>query len=483
MSNPELSSLSAPFTPPVAKPYPNVLETHGDRRIDPYYWMRDRNHPELIPYLEAENAYTQAQMAHTAELQAQLYDEMLGRIQETDLSVPYRHGPYFYYNRTEEGKAYSIFCRQLGSEEPDLEGDIKTSDDTILDQNALAEGESFFSLGTTTVSPDHAYLAYSTDTNGSESYTLYVKDLARDSLFPERIAAVDGVAWANDSQTLLYTKIDQAHRPFQVWRHQVGTDPKTDELVYEEPDDSFYLNVSRTRSSAYILLTAESKITSEIRFLNADHPTAPFQLIQQRLPGVEYAVEHHPGEGSEASKDCFYIVTNADGAINFKLMVAPVSTPGKEHWRTVLPHRPQVMLKAIDVFAHHLVRYERERGLPTIQIQALPTTDCLTPDEHQITFPEPTYSVYAAKMPEFDTHILRFTYTSLITPSSVFDYDMDRHQRQLKKETPVLGGYKPEQYRSEWLMAIASDGTEIPISLIAPKDCHRKRISVGAITN
>lgn len=441
---------------PIAKKQPKLLEIHGDQRIDPYYWLRDRDNPEVIAYLNAENDYTQAQMQHTEALQTQLYDEMLGRIQETDLSVPYRHGNFFYYSRTEAGKAYSIFCRKQGS--------LDASEQVLLDSNQLAEGEEFFSLGALEVSPNHDILAYSIDTNGSERYTLRFKNLQTNTLFPEALTDVDSVAWANDSQTLFYIRIDDAHRPFQLWRHHLGADPSTDTLIHEEPDDAFYLQVSRSRSRAYIFLTLESKITSEVRFLDANQPDGEFQMVQPRQHGVEYQVVHHPGRGAGdhdvSSGDRFYIVTN-ENAINFKLMVTSVATLSKDHWQTVIPHRQDVMLNGVSAFANHLVIYERERGLPTIRVQDLNTGD-ITP----ITFPEPTYEVYSGYMPEFETEILRFNYTSLITPSSVFDYNMTTHQRELKKETPVLGGYDRTQYTSQRLMAIAPDGVSVPISLI-----------------
>ncbi|MGK7891094.1 MAG: oligopeptidase B, partial [Leptolyngbyaceae cyanobacterium] len=433
------STASSPTTAPIAAQHPKVLEVHGDRRVDPYYWLRDRSNPEVIAYLEAENAYTQTQLQHTEPLQAQLYEEMLGRIQETDLSVPYRDGDYFYYSRTETGKAYGIFCRKLGT--------LEAKEEILLDQNQLAAGKAFFSLGDTAVSPNHQYLAYATDTNGSESYTLQIKDLTTGTLLTETIQEVSEVVWANDNQTLFYIRIDAAHRPFQLWRHQLGTEATTDVLLYEEPDEGFYLGLGRTRSDAYILLSSDSKITSEVRFLDANQPTGEFQLIHPRETGLEYWVSHHPGDGTHPNTNCFFIVTN-DQAVNFKLMVTPVATPAKAHWQTVLAHRPDVLLEDIDVFADHLVRYEREKGLPTIWVQSLPTADQPTPNAHRITFPEPTYAVYGGTMAEFQTQTLRFTYTSLITPSSVFDYDLVSHERELKKETPVLGGYDRTQYAS-----------------------------------
>lgn len=445
--------------PPVAQKREKVLEVHGDRRLDPYYWLRDRDNPEVIEYLKAENAYTEAQMKHTEALQQQLYDEMLGRIQETDLSVPYRYGDYFYYSRTEEGKAYGIYCRKRGS--------LEAHEEVLIDTNQLAEGHEFFDLGDYEVSSNHRILAYSTDTNGSEKYTLVLKDLSTGEHFPEQIPDVGGVAWANDNETLFYTRIDDANRPYQLWRHRIGTDPASDTLIHEEPDEAYYLGISRSRSNAYLFLSAESKITSEVQFLDANQPNGEFQIVQPREYKIEYSVVHHPGHLSNPSTNRFYIVTN-ENATNFKLMVTPVATPGKDHWTEVIPHREDVMLDGVNAFANHLVIFEREKGLPTIRVQNLATGDVKA-----IDFPEPAYAVYPGFMPEFDTQILRFTYTSFITPSSVFDYNMDTHERELKKETPVLGGYDRTQYTSERLMAIAPEGTEVGISLVYPKGIEK----------
>ena len=453
---------SAVTLAPVAARHPKTLALHGDRRTDDYYWMRDRNNPEVIAYLEAENAYTQAQMRHTEALQKQLYDEMLSRIQETDLSVPYRYGDYFYYGRTEAGKAYGILCRK--------QGNLEAPEEILLDENALAEGHEFFELGSYEISPNHELLAYSTDTSGSEHYTLVIKVLAEEQHFPESIPNIYSVAWANDNQTLFYTKLDDAHRPYQLWRHRLGNGPEQDELIYEEKDEAFYMDISVTRSEAYLLLSLNSKITSEVHYLDANHPEGEFQILQPRQQGVEYDISHHPGSGAGAggSENRFYITTNED-AIHFKLMVTPVAAPERSNWRVVIPHREDVMLSGIDVFADHLVIYEREQGLPTIRVQKFSTGE-----ETSLEFPEPTYAVYSGSMAEFHTTVLRFNYGSMITPWSIFDYDMNSHERTLRKEQPVLGEYERSQYASEWLMATASDGTQIPISLVYKKETGRK---------
>lgn len=437
-----------PKPPKAAKqPYRHVL--HGDERQDHYFWLRDRLNPETIAYLDAENAYTEAMMEHTEGLQKTLYDEMLGRIQETDLSVPYRKDDVYYYTRTEEGKAYPIHCRKRGS--------LEAPEEILLDQNQLAVGHDYFRVGVFQVSPDHQRLAYSVDTSGAECYTLYFLDLNTGTRSPESIPnTYYSFAWGNDSQTVFYTQVDEAHRPYKLLRHRLGTPAEQDQLVYHETDESYYLGVEKTRSAAYILMTLNSKITSEVHYLDANQPMGEFRVIEPRSPGVEYQVEHH--------SDVFYITTN-ENAINFKLVKAPVTAPGKAQWQTVIPHREEVMLTAVSAFARHLVVYERQAGLPTIRVCHLTTGD-----EHDVTFPEPTYEVDEGINAEFHTNILRFHYTSLITPNSVFDYNLDTQERELKKETQVLGGYDRTQYVSQRLYAIAPDQTTVPISLVYRRD-------------
>jgi oligopeptidase B len=443
------NSTVAPIaSPPIADQQSQVLSLHGDDRVDPYFWLRHRDDPKTIAYLNAENDYTEAMMAHTEALQTSLYDEMLARIQETDLSVPYRKGDYYYYSRTETGKAYPIYCRKAGS--------LDAPEELLLDQNALAEGYDFFDLGLLAVSPNHQILAYSVDTSGSERYTLLFLNLTTGQLYPEKIVETGyGFAWGNDNQTVFYTLVDEANRPFKLLRHQLGSAVSDDESVYHEADDSYYLSVGKTRSDAYILLELQSKITSEIHYLDANQPEGKFQVIQPRSSGIEYQVEHH--------SDSFYIVTN-DEALNFKLMQTPVTAPTKDHWRLVIPHREAVLLEGVSAFAKHLVIYEREAGLPTIRVHQFANGE-----EHYIDFPDPTYDVDEGSNPEFDTDTLRFNYASLVTPRSVFDYNLETQARELKKETPVLGGYDRTQYSSERLMATATDGTQVPISIVYKK--------------
>ncbi|HCF30593.1 MAG TPA: oligopeptidase B, partial [Cyanobacteria bacterium UBA11049] len=341
-------SLQTTVTPPIAPKHPQLLVLHNDERVDNYFWMRERENPQVIAYLEAENAYTSAVMQHTEGLQVKLYEEMLDRIEETDLSVPYRLDDYYYYSRTESGLAYPIYCRKRSS--------LEAPEQVLLDQNQLAQGHEFFSLGVFKVSPNHQILAYSVDTTGAEQYTLFFLDLNTFELYPEKISQTYfSLAWANDSQTVFYTKLDAANRPFKLFRHSLGNSVNEDTLVYHEPDDAYFLSVGKTRSRAYILMKLNSTITSEVRYLGANNPTENFQLIQARTSGVEYEVEHH--------SDRFYILTN-DEATNFKLVKAPVASPAKTNWQTVIPHREDIMLSSISVFANYLVIYERKGGLP-----------------------------------------------------------------------------------------------------------------------
>ncbi len=440
--------LQSNTAPPVAPKLPKILSIHADDRVDNYYWLSDRDNPEVLAYLEAENAYTADVMKHTEPLQTVLYDEMLARIQETDLSVPYRKGDFYYYSRTETGKAYPIYCRKQGS--------LKAAEEVLLDQNVLAEGHEFFQLGAISISPDHRVLAYSNDTAGSERYTLCFLDLKTRLLFPELIPdTYYGVVWGNDNQTVFYTQLDDANRPYKLFRHTLGNPATADELIHHEQDDFYFLSVGKTRSEAYILLDLGSKITSEVHFLDANQPTGKFQVIQPRSPGIEYAVEHH--------SDLFYITTNED-ALNFKLMKAPVTAPAKANWEPVIPHREEVLLEGISAFANHLVIYERAEGLPTMRIRQLATQE-----EHYMSFPDATYSVGEGANPEFHTQTLRYYYTSLVVPGSVFDYHMDTRTQELKKETPVLGGYDRSLYTSDRLLARAADGTQLPISIVYKK--------------
>jgi oligopeptidase B len=430
--------------PPVARSVPRVHTVHGESRIDEYFWLRNREDPEVLAHLEAENRYTDTVMRHTEGLQERLYQELRGRIKESDLSVPTREDGWLYYSRTEAGAQYPIFCRRRDEVAPE---------EVLLDLNQLAAGHAYFRMGAFEVSPDHRLLAYSADTTGAESFTLFVKDLATGALFAESIEGTSPTAaWANDSRTLFYILLDDVRRPSRLFRHTVGTTPTGDVLVHHEPDDAFFLDIHRTRSRRYLVLEAASHSTSEARYLRADEPAGELRVVEPRRHGVEYAVTHH-GER-------FYIVTN-DGAPNFRLVAAPVEQPGREHWTPALPYRPEVRLDAAEAFERHLVLWERRDGLRQLRVLELATGQ-----EHLVSFPEPVYTVRPNENPEFETSVFRFSYTSLVTPNSVVDYDLAARTWTVRKQTEVLGGYDPSGYRSERLFATAPDGTRVPISLV-----------------
>lgn len=434
--------------PPVAKKSPKVTNIHGDTLVDDYFWMREKTDPQVISYLEAENAFTDAVMKPTTPFQEALYKEMVARIKETDLSVPSRDGDYYYYSRTEQGKQYQILCRKKGT--------LEASEETMLDLNEMSKGEKFLSLGASTVSPDGNLLAYSTDTTGFRQYTLSIKDLHTGKLFPERIPNVTSITWSTDNKTVIYGIEDQSKRPYRIFRHTVGEPTTNDKLIYEEKDELFRVYARRTRSRAYIVISSSSSTTSESRYMAASRPADTPQLFQGRVEGVEYDIDHHG--------DTFYLRTNDQGK-NFRLVTAPVSDPDKKNWKELLPLRSDVMLEDIDCFANHLVVSEREGGL-----QKLRVTDLRTGKAMHVPFPEPVYTAFVSQNPEFQTPKLRYNYQSYTTPGSVMEFDMDSQQSTLLKRTEVLGGYDPNSYKSERILATASDGVKIPISLVYRKD-------------
>jgi oligopeptidase B len=438
-----------PIEAPQALRAPRTTTVHGRALIDDYGWLRDKDDPRVRAYLEAENAYTRALMQSTEAFQESLYREMLARIKETDTGVPYRYGDYEYYSRTQEGKDYPIYCRRRRTE--------GAPEEIILEMNTLAEGHEFFSLGAFTVSPDANLLAYSTDITGFREFTLHVKDLRRGELLPERIEKTRSAAWANDSATLFYVKEDAAKRAWRLYRHTVGSDQ--DELVFEEGDVRFSIGVQRSRSRSWIFLGSHSATTSEVHCIPADQPTVAPRVIAPRTPEHEYDVDHRGG--------LFYIVTNDRGR-NFRLVTAPVADPRPENWTEVIPHRDDVMLEDVDLFSRHSVIHEREGGFPRLRVASFETGE-----SHPVEFPEPAYSVFGTGNAEFDTDAFRFAYESLVTPDSVFDYDMNTRSRKLLKQEEVLGGYDPARYNSELLYATAEDGTRLPISMVYRKDLRR----------
>ncbi|HJQ24447.1 MAG TPA: S9 family peptidase [Blastocatellia bacterium] len=435
--------------PPVAKKVPQATHIHGDTLVDDYYWMREKNNPEVIAHLEAENAYTDAVMKPTEPLQEALYKEIIGRIKETDVNVPYKNGDYFYYSRTEAGKQYPILCRKRGS--------LEAREEVYLDLNELAKGLKFLGLGPAAVSDDGNLFAYSIDTTGFRQFTLHVKDLRTGQLLTDTAERLTSLNWARDNRALFYTVEDATtKRSFQLYRHHLGGKP---EMIYEEKDELFDLDSSRSRSKAFIFVTSGSYKSTEVRAIAADRPDDAPRLLLPREPEHRYYADHHG--------DAFYIRTN-DGAKNFRLVAAPVNDPQKKNWREVVPHRPDVMLAGVDFFQDYYVLYERQEGLPRFRV-----TEFKTDESHVIDMPEAVYAVFPAAGPEYDTHTFRFNYTSFTTPPSVYDYDMKTRKRVLLKRTEVLGGFDPQQYQAERVYAKAADGTRIPVSLVYKKELQR----------
>ncbi len=430
--------------PPVAKIVPKSSTTLGDTRVDNYFWLRDRNNPDTIKYLEAENEYTKAQMKHADALQSKLYSEILGRIQQTDLSVPTKRGDYLYYTRTEEGKQYAIYCRRH----------LHGKEEVLLDGNAMAEGKKYFRVGNFVASPNHKLLAYSVDFEGDEAYTIHIKDLTTGNLLSDAIPnTYYSLEWGNDNTTFFYTVLDAAKRPYKVFRHTLGVKKNT--LVYHETDERFTVELEKTRSQAYVLINIGSSLTSEVRYVNAGKPKGRFAVLLPRVQETEYDVAHH-GES-------WFIRTN-DGAKTFRLVEAPVKDPSRANWKEVMPARADATIESVTTFKDELVTEERDRGLIKIRIQ-----NFVTGDIHYVAFDEPVYTASLGANAEYDTKLLRFTYTSLVTPNSVFDYNMDTRERELKKQQPVLGGYDPSKYQSERIYATAADGVKVPISLVYKK--------------
>jgi oligopeptidase B len=436
--------------PPVTEKKPKVTEINGDKLVDNYFWLRDKSNPAVISHLEAENAYTDATMKPTEPLQAKLYNEILSHIKQTDENVPYRWGDYFYYTRTKEGLQYPIFCRKHET--------LDAAEQIILDVNELAKGQKFMSVGSFAPSDDGDLLAYSTDNTGYRLYTLQIKNLRTSELFPEKIERVDDMAWATDNKTIFYVTEDAVtKRNDKMFRHVLGTDKY--ELIYEEKDELFDIGVGRSRDKAIIQLEAASKTSTESRYLPANNPDAEWKVIIPRQADHEYDVAHRG--------DLFYIRTNK-GAKNFRVVTAPVSDPSEKNWKEFVAHRPAVKVEGVDMFADHAVLSEWENGLQQIEI-----IDFKTNKRHRVEFPEPVYSAGLSANREFKTTVLRYGYQSLVTPSSVFDYDMNTRKATLLKQTEVPGGFDKANYKSERLFATASDGTQIPMSVVYRRNVKR----------
>jgi oligopeptidase B len=508
---------------PVATREPVEHVIHGDRRVDHYAWLKNRKGARVKEYLEAENVYADAMMRSTEGFQEKLYQEMLGRIQQTDLSVPYRLRGYLYYTRTEEGKQYAVYCRRKeeaargerrGARE---EADARGEEEVLLDLNALAVGHTFMGLGIFEVSEDNQLLAYATDPTGYRQYRLEVKDLRTGGLLPLRVERVTSAAWAADNQTLFYVTEDEVtKRSNQLWRHVLGdqrpvpsdqkggikpplqeeegtgrpaleNDPghknraaeggpyesRTDELLYEERDERFRMDVEKSRSGAYLFLVVNSHTTSEVRYLRADRPEGMFQLVEEREDEHEYYLDHHPGSAGDPAGGVFFIRTNSGGR-TYRLTTASVEDPRRSRWHEVVPNRPKVMLAGMEAFRTHLLLFEREDGLPYLRVVDL-TREAPTAlaASKQIEFSEPAYNAMMGTNPEFDAGFVRFQYESFITPRSVYDYDVRTGGRVLRKQQPVLGDYDPTEYVSERLHVTAKDGTQIPLSVVRRKDTLR----------
>ncbi|WP_051349954.1 S9 family peptidase [Dyadobacter alkalitolerans] len=441
-------------TPPVAEMKDHETGMHGDKRNDEYYWMADffrkgSDSNKVVDYLKAENAYTDTMMAATKKFQEDLFTEMKGRIKEKDESVPVFSNGYWYYTRSEEGQQYFKYCRKKGS--------LNAPEEMLLDVDKMAEGHPYYSAVGFNVSPDNKLLAYGVDTVSRRQYTIYIKNLETGELFKDKIfPSSGGSEWGNDNKTLFYTATNpKTLLSEKIKRHTLGADSKKDAVVYAEKDNSNYIGVGKTKSEKYIIIASSATMSSEYRILDADKPEGDFEVFQPRMKNVLYDIDHQ--------NDKFLIVTNKD-ALNFKLMETPLNKTGVENWKEVIPTRKDVLLEGIDVFKDFLVITERKNGLLQLRIRNIKTNA-----EHYVDFGEPAYMAYASSNPEFDSQNLRYVYTSLTTPNSVYDYNMETKGKELKKRQEVIGGYDPEQYVTERLYAEARDGVKVPISLVYKK--------------
>jgi oligopeptidase B len=458
-------NLKPPVAPPVPKAVPKALTHASDTRVDNYFWMRDRKDPDTIAYLEAENAYTRARMQPTEALQAKLYAEMLGRIKQTDTSAPVRRGEYFYYTRTEEGQQYEIYCRRPIFPKP---GSMDPAEEVLLDCNQLAQGHPYFRMGNFAPSPDQRFLAYSIDVVGDEVYTIFVKDLSTGQNLSDRIQnTYYSLAWANDNATFYYTTLDDAKRPYKVFRHSLGG--SEDALMHHETDERFTVEVEATSSRAYILIDINSSLTSEVLYARADALTGEFRPVLPRVQGTEYDLTHHH---DSQHGDVFYIRTN-DGAKTFRLVRAPVSDPAKANWTEVIAGRADVTIETVVAFKDTLVVEERDRGLTRLRLESFAASPSEQSSVHYVAFDEPAYRAELGSNPEFDTPWLRYVYASLVTPYSSFDYHMQTRERRLIKQQEIPSGYDASLYTSERITAKAPDGAEVPISLVYKKGVAR----------
>ena len=439
--------------PPVAAQRLTVLTKHGDSRIDPYFWLRQKANPEVIAYLQAENAYADAVMAPVADLQERLYEEIVSRVQQTDTSAPAFFKGYWHYARTVEGLDYEIYCRRKGS--------IEAPEEIELDGNELAVGHDYFELGFVERSPDENILAYAVDLKGDELHEVRFRDLSTGHDLEDVLSDVYyGSAWSADSRTFFYVRPDKAMRPYQVWRHTLGTTVDKDVVVLQEDDERFELSVELTKTERYIVFTSSSQVTSESRYLRSDEPESTPLLIEARRHGIEYSVDHQ--------EDHFLILTN-DGAHNFRLVAAPVERPGREAWEDVVPEREGVRMNAMDVHIGHVVLGQRSDGLQRLEVLNSASGELYVVDQ-----PDPAYTAFAGSNPVYDSSVMRFFYTSLNAPWSTVDFDMDTRERTVVKEQPVPGGYDRADYVTDRLWATSADGTRVPMSIV-----HRRGLQAG----
>jgi len=438
--------------PPAPPRQPTRLVAHGDVRIDDYYWLRDRANPAVIAYLQAENDYARAVMADTASLQESLFQEMRGRIRETDSTAPVADGGFWYYQRTVAGLDYPIYCRRAGT--------MAAPEEVLLDVNQLAEGKAFCEVGEFVISPDHRLLAYACDVDGNELYTIVVKDLTTGALLEDRITgAYYGLEWSNDSRSLFYTTVDAAHRPDSVWRHELGAVQAADVRLLHEPDERFFVTLYKTRSKRFIVVHLRSNMTTEAHVIDADAPTPP-RLIAARRQGHEYRIDHRGNH--------FYILTN-DQAEDFCVMVAPVDNPASAAWRLLLPEAAGVLIDRIDLFQDHLVTLEWAGGVKRVRVVRLAAAEPAIAATHWIDFPEDAYAVSVAENPAFASTTLRLNYSSLKTPPTVYAYDMEARRLEVLKQDEIAD-YNPDNYVTRRLWATAPDGVQAPISLV----CHKE---------
>ncbi|WP_276380583.1 S9 family peptidase [Flavobacterium sp. H4147] len=448
-------SMQKNITAPKAQIIPKTLKKHKQTRIDNYFWLNDRENSEVIDYLNKENEYYQQMTAHTKDLQEILYEEMKGRIKEDDSSVPYFYNGYYYITRFETGQDYPIFSRKKGS--------LSADEEILFNCNELAKGHAYFKLGGLSISPDNKFASFGVDIVGRRIYTIQVKNLQTGEILADKIEnATGGSVWANDNNTLFYTRQDEVTlRADKIFRHKLNTDSKNDVLVYHETDDTFNVSVNKEKSKKYIVISSGSTLTTEYRILNSDNPDGEFEVFQPRVRGLEYSISHY--------EDSFYILTNKDKATNFKLMKTPENKTGKKNWVDVIPHREDVLLEDIEIFKNFLVVEERSNGLNHIRI--MPWND--EPD-YYLPFGSETYNAYTTTNIDFDTDILRYSYQSLATPSSVIDFNMKTKTKEILKEQQVLGGkFDKENYVEERVWATARDGVKVPISMIYRKGLQK----------